>query len=104
MCQKKSDKTYTIYKITGNGFTYVGLTSQALSTRFRQHKLDAKTDDCKISPKLCKKEPPKDLKALHRRLRDDSAKYRIEKIKQVNGSYTTAHKEELKIKGHMATV
>ena len=45
-------KSFTIYKITGNGFTYVGLTSQALSTRFRQHKLDAKTDDCKISPKL----------------------------------------------------
>ena len=39
MCEKK--KAFTIYKISGNGFTYVGMTTQALSTRFRQHKLDA---------------------------------------------------------------
>jgi len=102
MCEKK--KAYTIYKISGNGFTYVGMTTQALSTRFRQHKVDAKSDACKISPKLCKKEPPKDLKALHRRLRDDSTKYRITKIKDVSGTYMMAHNEELKLKKGMSTV
>ena len=107
MCEKKKacdKKSFTIYKITGNGFVYVGMTSQTLSTRFRQHKHDAKTEKCSISPKLCQKTPPPDLKALHRRLRDDSSKFRIEKIKTVAGSYWAAHSEELKVKSRLATV
>ena len=101
MCAKKS---YTIYKISGTGFTYVGITTQNLSSRFRQHKLDAKTEKCSVTSKLCKKEPPKDLKALHRRLRDASTKYRITKIKEVSGTYASAHAEELKVKKSMASV
>ena len=75
------EKSYAIYKISGNGFVYVGMTTQALSSRFRQHKHDAKTEKCSVSSKLCQKQPPSDLKALHWRLRDDSSKYRIEKVK-----------------------
>ena len=101
MCEKKN---YTIYKISGNGFTYVGMTTQALSTRFRQHKHDAKTEKCSVSSKLCQKTPPSDLKALHRRLRDDSSKYKIEKIRMVSGSYNAAHSEEQKVKSRLATV
>ena len=41
MCEKKS---YTLYKISGNNFVYVGMTTQPLSTRFRQHKFDAKNE------------------------------------------------------------
>ena len=97
-------KSYTLYKISGNKFVYVGLTTLALGTRFRQHKLDAKTEKCTITSKLCKKTPPSDLKALHRRLRDDSTKYRIEKIKTVTGTYKAAHTEELKLKSQLSTV
>ena len=101
MVQKK---TFLIYKISGNGFTYVGMTTQALSTRFRSHKADAKSEKCNITAKLCQKTPPKDLKALHRRLRDDSTKYKIEKVKEISGAYKQAHAEELKIKGKLASV
>ena len=95
---------YLVYKISGNKFVYVGMTTQALNTRFRQHKMDAKSEKCNITSKLCQKNPPADLKALHRRLRDDSTKYRIEKLKEVRGSYGTAHEEELKLKKRLATV
>ena len=106
MCEKKAcaKKSYTIYKISGNGFVYVGMTTQALSSRFRQHKHDAKTEKCSVSSKLCQKQPPSDLKALHRRLRDDSSKYRIEKVKTVSGSYNAAHSEEVSVKSRLATV
>ena len=98
------NKSFTLYKISGNGFVYVGMTTQALSTRFRQHKHDAKTEKCSVTSKLCQKNPPSDLKALHRRLRDNSAKYRIEKLKQVKGSYSAVHAEEQRLKSQLATV
>jgi len=91
-------ETYTIYKITGNGFVYVGMTNQVLSTRFRKHKNDAKQENCSKANKTSA-----DIKALHRRLRDDSTKYRIDKIKTVTGSYG-AHKEEKNIKSKIASV
>ena len=92
-------KKYIIYKITnGTNFVYVGLSTQALSTRFRQHKMEARNDKCTITSKLCQKQPPSDLRALHRRLRDNSANFRIEKVKEMVGSYTQAHAEELKVK------
>ena len=37
-----SEKLFTIYKISGNGHTYVGMTTQTLSKRFAQHKQDAR--------------------------------------------------------------
>jgi len=101
MCEKKS---YTLYKISGNNFVYVGMTTQHLSTRFRQHKFDAKNEKCSVTSRLCKKSPPSDLKALHRRLRDNSAKYTIEKIKSISGSYNVVHAEELKLKSKLSTV
>ena len=84
--------------------TDVGMTTQALSTRLRQHKLDAKSEKCVISPKLCQKEPPRDLKALHRRLRDHPARFRMVSLKTVTGTYTQAHREELKLKSKHATL
>ena len=96
--------TYTIYKLSDGNDRYVGMTTQSLSTRLRQHKLDAKTESCTISAKLCQKEPPRDLKALHRRLRDHPAKFRMVSIKTVTGTYTQAHREELRLKRIHATL
>ena len=96
---------YVVYRVTnGSNFVYVGMTTQALSTRFRQHKADAKSEKCSVSTKLCQKEAPKDLKALHRRLRDNSTNFRIEKLKEVVGTYSEAHREEKKMKNKYATV
>ena len=102
MAQKQS--TYTIYKLSDGNDSYVGMTTQALSTRLRQHKLDAKTESCTISAKLCQKEPPRDVKALHRRLRDHPAKFRMLKLKQMTGTYTQVHREEMKLKNRHATL
>ena len=98
-------KSYVIYKVTNGGnFTYVGMTTQPLATRYRQHKADAVNEKCSISNKLCQKQPPKDLKALHRRLRDNAANFSIVKIKEVKGSYSQAHSEELKVKRRLSSV
>ena len=102
MAQKQS--TYTIYKLSDGNDSYVGMTTQALSTRLRQHKLDAKTESCTISAKLCQKEPPRDVKALHRRLRDHPAKFRMLKLKQMTGTYAQVHREEIKLKSRHATL
>ena len=57
---KKS--AYTIDKLTDGASIYIGITTQALSTRLRQHKQDAKLDgSCAITAKLCQKKAPKDL-------------------------------------------
>ena len=49
-------KSYVIYKVTNGGnFTYVGMTTQPLATRYRQHKADAVNEKCSISNKLCQK-------------------------------------------------
>ena len=95
-----SKSTYIIYRLTDGGDTYVGMTTQNLSTRLRQHKRDAKLDgSCAITEKLCKKQLPKDLKALHRRLRDHQEKFRIAALKTMqNVTYRQAHAEELKLK------
>ena len=99
-----SEKLFTIYKISGNGNTYVGMTTQTLSKRFAQHKHDAKTDVCSISNKLCQKTPPSDLKALHRRLKENPKIYTIQKVKEMRGTYTSVHAEEQKVKSKLATV
>jgi len=99
-----SPKKYIIYKISNNkNFTYVGMTTQSLGSRFRQHKADS-GGGCSVTSKLCQKKAPPDLKALHRRLRDDSTKYRITKLKEVYGSYSSAHNEELKLKRNLSSV
>ncbi len=97
-------KTYTIYKLSNGKDVYVGMTTQALSTRLRQHKHDAKNEKCSISSRLCQKTPPADLKALHRRLRDHGARFRMEALKSVQGSYQQAHREEAKLKSKHATL
>ena len=98
-------KPYTIYKVTnGSNFTYVGMTTQSLAARFRQHKTDASNEKCSVTSKLCKKQPPADLKALHRRLRDNSSNFTIAKLKVVEGTYAKAHQEELKLKRRLSTV
>ena len=97
-------KNFAIYKISGRGFVYVGVTTQPLNTRFSQHKRDAKSDKWSITSKLCQKKPPSDVQALHQRLKDNSSNYRIEKIKDIKGSYNTAHAEELKIKSRLSSV
>ena len=93
--------TYIIYRLSDGQDTYVGMTTQTLSTRLRQHKKDAKLDgeSCAITAKLCKKKLPKDVKALHRRLRDHGAKFRIAALKTMeNATYRQAHAEEKKMK------
>jgi len=51
--------TFTIYRLTDATSTYIGITTQALSTRLRQHKQDAKLDgSCAITAKLCQKKFP----------------------------------------------
>ncbi len=98
-------KQYVIYKVSNSkNFTYVGMTTQSLASRFRQHKTDAANEKCSITNRLCKKQPPADLKALHRRLRDNSTHFVIAKIKQVEGTYAQAHREELKLKKRLSTV
>ena len=98
-------KSYVIYKVSnGSNFTYVGMTTQPLATRYRQHKADALNEKCSISSRLCQKQPPKDLKALHRRLRDNAANFSINKIKEVKGSYAQAKSEELKVKRRLSSV
>jgi hypothetical protein len=99
-----SEQLFTIYKISGKGHTYVGMTTQTLSKRFAQHKHDAKKNVCSISNRLCQKTPPSDLKALHRWLKENPKMYSIEKVKDVSGSYTFAHAEEQKVKSKLATV
>ena len=96
--------TYTIYKLTDGNDSYVGMTTQSLSTRLRKHKLDAKTESCTISPQLCQKEPPRDLKALHRRIRDHPAKFRMLKLKQMTGTYAQVKREESRLKSKHATL
>jgi hypothetical protein len=96
--------TYTIYKLSDGNDSYVGMTTQALSTRLRQHKHDAKNESCTVSAKLCQKEPPRDLKALYRRLRDHPARFRMLKLKQMKGTYSEAHREELRLKSKHATL
>ena len=62
---------------------------------------DAKLDgeSCAITAKLCKKKLPKDVKALHRRLRDHGDKFRIAALKTMeNATYRQAHAEEKKMK------
>ena len=94
---KKS--AFTIYKITDGTLIYIGITTQALSSRLRQHKQDAKLDgSCAITAKLCQKKAPKDLKALHRRLRDHSERFTISALKTMEATYAQAHQEELKLK------
>lgn len=96
-------KSYVIYKVTnGSNFNYVGMTTQPLGTRYRQHKADALNEKCSISRRLCQKQPPKDLKALHRRLRDDASKFSIVKIKEVKGTYAQAKSEEVKLKRRLS--
>ena len=99
-----SKQTYTLYKLSDGKFTYVGMTTQSLASRLRQHKLDAKTESCSISSRLCQKEPPKDLKALHRRMRDHAGKFRIHKLKEVTGTYQKARREELNLKSNLASL
>ena len=94
---KKS--AFTIYKLTDNTSIYIGITTQALSTRLRQHKQDAKLDgSCAITAKLCQKKAPKDLKALHRRLRDHPERFTISALKTMEATYAQAHREELTLK------
>jgi len=91
--------TFTIYKLTDGTSIYIGITTQALSTRLRQHKQDAKLDgSCAITAKLCQKKAPKDLKALHRRLRDHAERFRISALKTMDATYMQAQREELKLK------
>ena len=90
---------FTIYRLTDGTSTYIGITTQALSTRLRQHKQDAKLDgSCAITAKLCQKKMPKDLKALHRRLRDHAERFKISALKTMDATYAQAHREELKFK------
>lgn len=97
-------KTYTIYQLSDGRFKYVGLTTQGLGARLRQHKHDAKAETCSVTAKLCQKDVPKDLKALHRRLRDHGANFQITKLKELTGTYQQAHREELKLKKKHATL
>ena len=97
-------QTFTIYKLSDGNDSYVGMTTQALSSRLRQHKHDAKNESCTVTPKLCQKEPPRDLKALYRRMRDHPSKFRMQKLKQMTATYTQAHREELKLKSRHATL
>ena len=89
---------YLIYKITNGKFNYVGMTTQSLSARMAQHKKDAKTKKCSITPKLCKKQPPGDLGRLHSMLAKDPSSFLISKIDEVNGTYTDAKQVEDKHK------
>ena len=99
--------TYIIYKLTDGRDTYVGMTTQPLSSRLRQHKQDAKLGDksCAITAKLCKKTMPKDLRALHRRMRDHGGKFSISALKTItSATYSQAHSEELKLKSKHSTL
>ena len=93
---------YTIYKISNGHQTYVGMTTQNLRDRMAQHKRDAKSKQCSITPNLCKKEIPADLKRLHTELAKSPNSFTISKITDVHGTYADASKTEAKMKRKMA--
>ena len=101
---KATTKIYTIYKLSNGKDVYVGMTTQSLEARLKQHKRDASLETCSVTAKLCQKKLPSDLKALHRRLRDHPEKFRVSKLSEVSGNYYQAHKEEMSMKKKHATL
>lgn len=94
---------FTIYKLTDGRHNYIGMTTQALSTRLAQHKKDAKTGGCSVSNQLCQKKAPKDLSAIHRHLKKNPTKFTISTLKVVDGTYETAHRAEEALKNRHYT-
>ena len=85
---------YLLYKITNGKFTYVGMTTQSLGARMAQHKRDARTKKCSVTPNLCKKQIPGDLGRLHSMLSKDPNSFLISKVDEVDGTYADAKRVE----------
>ena len=89
---------YNVYTITGPHVNYIGITTKSLEERMRQHHRDAISGKCSLGTTICSKEQPQDVKDFYSHLRRHPSLYKIKLLRQVYGSYSTAHEIENQFK------
>ena len=89
---------YNVYTITGPHVNYIGITTKTVQERMQQHRHDAISGTCSLGDTICSKEMPEDVKDLYANMRRHPSLYKIKLLRQVYGSYSTAHEIENQFK------